>query len=103
MRSAFLLALAILSTKVMCAAQAGLTAPPEIIFYNGVIYTGEGFAQDKPQTVQSIAIGGGRVIAIGTNEEIKRLAGSKTTLRDLSSANSQSFVFPGLHDAHTHL
>ena len=100
---AFLLALAILSTKIMCAAQAGLTAPPDIIFYNGVIYTGEGFAQDKPQTVQAIAIGSGKVVAIGTNEEIRRLAGSKTALRDLSSANSQTFVFPGFDDAHTHL
>ena len=44
-------------------------AAPDIIFFNGVIYTGDGFAEDKPQTVQAIAIGGGKIIAVGTNED----------------------------------
>src|SRR5579859_2318478 len=51
---------------------------PNIILFNGVIYTGVGFAEDKPQIVEAIAIGGGKVIAIGNTEQIKRLAGSKT-------------------------
>jgi predicted amidohydrolase YtcJ len=75
----------------------------EIIFFNGVIYTGEGFAQDKPQVVQAMAIGGGKVLAVGTNDEVKRLAGPKTSLHDLDSAHSGTFIFPGFNDAHTHL
>jgi predicted amidohydrolase YtcJ len=74
-----------------------------LIFLNGVIYTGEGFAGDTPQTVQAMAIGGGTVLAVGTNEEIQRLAGPKTELRDLHTAQSGAFVFPGFNDAHTHL
>jgi hypothetical protein len=48
---------------------------PEIILFNGVIYTGAGFAEDKPETVQAMAIGGGKVIAVGSDKEIKHLAG----------------------------
>jgi predicted amidohydrolase YtcJ len=76
---------------------------PDIIFFNGVIYTGEGFAEDKPQIVQAIAIGGGKVLAIGKTAEITRLAGPKTVLHDLDSANTNTFLFPGFNDAHTHL
>ena len=79
------------------------TAIPEIIFFNGVIYTGVGLAEDKPETVQAMAIGGGKVIAVGTTEEITRLAGPDTRLKDLNTANTSTYVFPGFNDAHTHL
>ena len=74
-----------------------------LIFFDGVIYTGDGFAEDKPQIVEAIAIGGGKVIAIGTTAEITRLAGPKTVLHDLNSATTSTFIFPGFNDAHTHL
>ncbi len=50
-----------------------------------------------------MAIGGGKIIAVGSNQEIKRLAGPKTRLRDLNTASTGSFIFPGLNDAHVHL
>ncbi len=84
-------------------APAKVDAVPEVIFFNGVIYTGAGLAEDKPATVQAMAIGGGKVLAVGTTEEITRLAGPNTRLRDLDSANTSTYVFPGLNDAHTHL
>ncbi|MGB8259656.1 MAG: amidohydrolase [Terracidiphilus sp.] len=76
---------------------------PEVVFFNAVIYTGEGFAEDKPRTVQAMAIGGGKVLAVGTNEEVTRLAGPGTRLRDVNSANTSTFLFPGFNDSHTHL
>jgi predicted amidohydrolase YtcJ len=79
------------------------SAAPETIFFNGVIYTGLGFAEDKPQTVQAMAVGGGNVIAVGSNEEVTRLAGPHTKLKDLNTANTSTYVFPGFNDAHTHL
>jgi predicted amidohydrolase YtcJ len=85
------------------AKNAKTTEPPEIIFFNGVIYTGVGFAEDNPQTVQAMAIGDGKVVAIGATAEIKRLAGPKTVLRDLEANKTGVFVFPGFNDAHTHL
>ncbi len=79
------------------------TTPPGVIFLNAVIYTGEGFANDSPQTAQAMAIGGGKILAVGTNEEIRRLAGRNTRVRDLNTAQSGIFVFPGFDDAHVHL
>lgn len=84
-------------------APARHAAPPEMILFNGVIYTGEGFAQDKPQTVEAMAVSNGKVTAIGSNEAIKRMAGPRTVLRNLDSAHTGVFVFPGFNDAHTHL
>ena len=60
------------------AAPNAIAGTPTIIFFNGMIYTGEGFAEDKPQIVEAMAIGGGKVLAVGTTEEITRLAGPKT-------------------------
>ncbi|MGA9669373.1 MAG: amidohydrolase [Terracidiphilus sp.] len=108
--SSFFLA-TVLATAFLCAAQTApsrqtptrLATVPEIIFFNGVIYTGNGFANDKPETVQAMAIGGGEVLAVGTTEAITRLAGPTTRLRDLNTASTSSYVFPGINDAHVHL
>ena len=43
---------------------------PDLILINGIIYTGAGFDEDKPQVVQAMAIGGGKVLAVGKNEEV---------------------------------
>jgi predicted amidohydrolase YtcJ len=76
---------------------------PDLILINGVIYTGAGFAEDRPQIVQAMAIGRGKVLAVGKNDEITRLAGPSTRLHDLDAAATSTFVFPGFNDAHTHL
>jgi hypothetical protein len=84
-------------------ATAKLNKFPEVIFFDGVIYTGVGMAEDKPQTVEAMAIGGGKVLAVGSTQEITRLAGPKTRLRDLNTDSTSTFVFPGFNDAHAHL
>jgi predicted amidohydrolase YtcJ len=85
-------------------AQPGpATSAPDIIFFNGLIYTGEGFNADKPQTVEAMAVSDGKVLAVGTNHDVKQLAGPKTELRDLKSSATGVFVFPGFNDAHVHL
>jgi hypothetical protein len=76
---------------------------PDLIFFHGVIYTGAGLNQDRPQTVEAIAIGAGKVLAVGTSDDIKRMAGPQTRLQDLNSAATGTFIFPGFNDAHTHL
>jgi predicted amidohydrolase YtcJ len=116
--SSVLLAAALAATSVCTAQTANIrqTPPkqlnptpvpfntaPETIFFNGVIYTGVGLAEDEPETVQAMAIGGGKVLAVGTTEEIVRLAGPKTRLRNLNTAHLGTCIFPGFNDAHTHL
>jgi predicted amidohydrolase YtcJ len=110
---------ALLTVCLCCSAQAGIRRhpaarnsrppaqhamnKPDLIFFNGIIYTGEGFAEDQPQVVQAMAVRGGKVVAIGKNDDIMRLAGRGTRLRDLNSAATSTFLFPGFNDAHTHL
>ncbi len=84
------------------SAPAG-PATPDDLFFNGVIYTGVGFADDKPQIVEAMAIGGGKVLAVGTTAEVSRLAGPATHMHDLDTAHTLIFIFPGFNDAHTHL
>src|SRR5580658_2263421 len=84
-------------------ASAKVSTIPDVIFFDGVIYTGVGMAEDKPQVVEAMAIGGGKVLAVGTTKEIARLAGPKTRLRDLNASSTSTFVFPGFNDAHVHM
>jgi predicted amidohydrolase YtcJ len=74
-----------------------------MILFHGTILTGEGLAEGKPRIVSAIAIADGKVLAVGTDLEVTRLAGPHTQLHDLHSENNGSFLMPGLNDAHTHL
>lgn len=86
------------------AAKAPVTSgTPDLIYFDGVIYTGNGFTNDKPETVQAIAIANGKVLAVGTSQRITKLAGPHTKLRDLGTARTGNVIFPGFDDAHTHL
>ncbi|MBS1805258.1 MAG: amidohydrolase [Acidobacteria bacterium] len=84
-------------------AIASTPTAPDDLFFNGVIYTGEGFAEDRPRVVEAMAVANGKVIAVGTTAEITRLAGPKTHLHDMDTAHTRMFLFPGFNDAHTHL
>jgi len=64
------------------------------IFYNGKIWT---VNPDKPWA-DAVAIRGGRILKVGTTEEIKALIGDLTEELDLNG----SFVLPGFIDSHTH-
>ncbi len=76
---------------------------PDLILFNGVIYTGAGFDADQPQMVEAMAIRQGKVLAIGKTSEVMGLARSNTHLHDLDSSGTGTVVFPGFNDAHTHL
>jgi len=78
---------------------AQVQTPPDLILLHGTIYTGVGFAEDRPQAVQAMAVASGKVIAVGSDGAIRKLAGPKTVVKDLEGID----VFPGFNDAHTHL
>lgn len=69
--------------------------PAQIILHHGRITTQDSVSPE----VQAIAISNGRVLAIGTNEEVMRLSDNSTQLIDLDNRR----VIPGLNDSHLHV
>ncbi len=73
-------------------AQSG--TPVEVIFRGGAIITVE---QGQP-VAEALAIGGGRIIAVGPEAEIMALATPQTKIHDLAGGA----VLPGFVDSHGH-
>src|SRR5260221_5967279 len=107
--------LVVLTMSSLSSAQQSQT-PADVIFVNGDIYPApphielrvgartDGIKPPPPPTpihgrAQAIAISGGKIIAMGSNEEIQKLKGPKTQVVDLGG----HFVMPGFNDAHVHL
>ena len=67
---------------------------PELILHNGNFWT----VDAQMPRAQAVAIGGGRFLAAGTNDEILGMAGAGTPKLDLG----QKTVLPGFIDAHSH-
>ena len=67
----------------------------DVILKNGKIWT---VHKGRPEA-HALAIRGDRLVAVGSDAEVMKLAGPKTTVRDLQ----QRRVVPGFHDSHLHL
>jgi hypothetical protein len=74
---------------------AGQEPAPDLILSNGKIVT----VDERFTIAQAVAIRGERVMAVGTNPDITRLAGPVTRRVDLRGRT----VLPGLIDNHMHL
>jgi predicted amidohydrolase YtcJ len=72
-----------------------VAAPPDLILTNGKIFT----ADSTRPWVEAVAIAGDRVMSVGTDAEVRRLAGRST--REI--ALNGHVVIPGINDAHDHL
>jgi len=68
---------------------------PDLVLSNGKIIT----VDERFTIAQAVAIAGDRIVAVGTNDEIARLAGPATRRIDLRGRS----VMPGLIDNHLHL
>jgi predicted amidohydrolase YtcJ len=75
-------------------SSASSTNAADAIFVNGDIYT-----QASPARAQAMAVRDGRIVAIGTNDDIRKMKGGHTQVVDLGG----HFVMPGFNDAHCHL
>lgn len=75
-------------------AVAQAPQPADVILVNGKVLTVD--AADR--VAQGVAVRGNRIVAVGSNAEIERLAGSGTRRIDLRGRT----VTPGLLDAHAH-
>jgi len=68
---------------------------PDSIYLNGKIYT----VNDAQPWAEAIAIKDGKIIAVGSDEEISGTTDENTIVIDLEG----KFVMPGLHDPHVHI
>lgn len=68
--------------------------PVDLVLVNGNVFT----ADPENPSAEAIAIRGDRIAAVGTSEEIERLAGVGTRRIDLERRT----VVPGFNDAHFH-
>ncbi|MEO8471156.1 MAG: amidohydrolase [Chryseolinea sp.] len=67
----------------------------DLVIRGGKIYT---MSSDKP-SVEALAVSGDRIIAVGTNDEIKRYVGDDTKVVDLDG----KVATPGFIESHAHL
>jgi len=75
----------------MATASSG---PAELVLTGGRIWTGDSAAP----WAEALAVGGGRLLAVGTDAEALAFAGERTERRALDGA----FLMPGLVDVHNH-
>ena len=67
----------------------------DIIFYNGKINT----LDDDARVHSAVGVTGGRITAVGSDDELHRLSGPATETIDLKG----TVMFPGFMEAHNHL
>lgn len=88
MRFALLVVLAILFSHCSTRKQNA-----ELVFANGKIYT-----VSAEQKVKAVAVSDGKIIAAGTEDDIRKLIGNSTTVVDLKG----NTLTPGFIDSHAH-
>jgi hypothetical protein len=88
-----ILALILLALGVRTSPQAG-RKPAETIVVNGKIYT----VNPRQPWAEALALSDGRILAVGSNEEIGRWRGPATKVIDAGG----HLVLPGFTDSHIH-
>jgi predicted amidohydrolase YtcJ len=76
-------------------ATAQRNAPADFVLAHGDVYTVD---CARPRA-QAIAIRRGKIVAVGSNDEMRRWTGPQTRVINLHGR----FAMPGFNDAHTHL
>ncbi len=77
------------------ALAAGLLMTADVVLLNGKVWT---VNKAQPEA-EAVAVWHGRIIAVGKNDDVKRLAGRGTRVIDLHGRR----VVPGFYDSHVHL
>jgi predicted amidohydrolase YtcJ len=90
-----LLALSFLSIE----ATAGTSPYAETVILNGKVITADSDDPAKVSMAEAVAIQGGRILAVGSNAQIRKLITDWTEVID-AKGNS---VIPGLIDTHNHI
>jgi imidazolonepropionase-like amidohydrolase len=68
--------------------------PPDVIYYNAKVVT----VDERSSVAQAVAIKGDKFVAVGSNQDVRKLATPATRQIDLRGLT----VVPGLTDNHLH-
>ena len=79
---------------IVLASQGFAAANADLILINGKIIT----VDEKDSIAEAIAISDGKIVAVGSNDDIRKLAGKNTKIIDLQGRTAT----PGLIDTHCH-
>jgi predicted amidohydrolase YtcJ len=82
----------LIAGTLLCAL--GWQEPADLILFNGKVFT----ADSANSYAEAVAIRGERIIAVGTSQDINKLAGRRTRRVDVQGR----IVIPGINDAHFH-
>jgi predicted amidohydrolase YtcJ len=80
------------ATAASCAGET--VEPADLVLLGGTVVTGDDSIPDG----QALAARGGRIVAVGTDKEIRRYVGDSTEVVELAGATA----FPGLIEGHAH-
>jgi len=83
-----------LTALALAGCARGRAGPPDLILTGGRIFTADA---GRPWA-EALAIRGSRIVAVGTTDSLRRLAGPRTRMWDVGGRT----VIPGLNDAHAH-
>jgi predicted amidohydrolase YtcJ len=76
------------------------SSPKELLFPDLVITNGKIITVDPDFSIaQAVAVKNGKIVAVGTNEEIKTITGKKKKVINLQG----STMLPGINDTHCHI
>jgi predicted amidohydrolase YtcJ len=73
---------------------AGAAEPADLVLKNALVHTVDA---TRPRA-EAVAIRGGRIVAVGTNEDVQGFVGARTRVLDLAGRT----VVPGFDDSHAH-
>jgi hypothetical protein len=71
-----------------------MSAPVDLVFVNGDVYT----VDAARSWARAVAVADGRIVAVGTDDDVRDLIGSSTEVVDLGGR----MLLPGFQDAHVH-
>jgi predicted amidohydrolase YtcJ len=66
----------------------------DVVFVNGSVYT----VDAARRWTRAVAVRGGRIVAVGTDDDVRSLIGARTEVHDLRDR----MLLPGFQDAHVH-
>lgn len=89
---------AVLASALALCACIAFAEPPDTILFNGRIVT----LDARSSVHQALAIRDGRIVALGTNAQIRKLVGRESRGQDSIVDLKGRTVIPGLIDSHMH-